>query len=434
MNENDDNRPPWEASGSDDQRVSVEAPVRPAWLDAPSSPPTDARPLPPGFFPSPPPPPSAAGSRPAARGWRSAVTGGVAGAAVAVLVLVAAAASGLLGSGQAGDASPGFARPALQLDGEELDIQGVIDAVRPGVVSITVEGVAPTNVGPQLVSGAGSGMVIEPSGLVLTNAHVIDGARSIGVMLADGREVPADLVGSIPSSDVALVQARNVSGLDTVTLGESSAMQVGDDVVAVGNALNLGSSPTVTTGIVSALNRSITEPNGATLESLIQTDAAINPGNSGGPLVNALGQVIGVNTAIAGGAENIGFALSIDSVKPLIEELRSGGGEVRGGAFLGISSADLDNVNPQALDRFGITRANGAFVVQVQQGTAAAAAGLAAGDVIVGIGGEPVETAAEVSAAIISREPGEELQIRFVRDGEEQEVTVTLGSRGVQGE
>ncbi len=417
--------PPW-------ARVVPEAPARPPWLDAPSSPPTDA-PRPAGGFVPPPPPPSRAPSGSGGRGWRPVLAGGIAGAAVAAVVLVAAVASGLVDGGGEQGTSPGFERPALQLDGEELDIQGVIDAVRPGVVSITVEGVAPSRVGPQLVSGAGSGMIIEPDGLVLTNAHVISGARSIGVLLADGREVPADLVGSIPSSDVALVQARDVSGLETVTLGESSAMQVGDDVVAVGNALNLGSSPTVTTGIVSALNRTITEPNGQTLESLLQTDAAINPGNSGGPLVNALGEVIGVNTAVAGGAENIGFALSIDSVKPLIDQLREGGGEVRGGAFLGISSSDVDNVNPEALARLGIDREEGALIVEVQQGTAADAAGLLPGDLIVAIDGEPITTSAEVSGAIVSREPGDEVEIRFVREGGEQVVKVTLGSRGIQG-
>jgi S1-C subfamily serine protease len=350
----------------------------------------------------------------------------------AILVLVAVVASGLVDGGDGG-AGSGFDRPPLQLDGEELDIQGVINAVQPGVVSIRVE-TAALGPGCQQAVGAGSGMVIEPDGLVLTNAHVVACAATITVGMADGREVPADLVGSLPSSDVALVQARDVAGLETVTLGESSAMQVGDDVVAVGNALNLGASPTVTTGIVSALNRIITEPNGETLESLIQTDAAINPGNSGGPLVNAFGEVIGVNTAVAGGAENIGFALSMDSVKPLIDLLRNGGGEVRAGAYLGIASLDLDNVNPQALDRLGIDRADGALVVEVQPGTAADAAGLAAGDLIVAIGDEPIATSAEVSAAIVGREPGEEVEIRFVRNGQEQTATVSLGSRGVEGD
>nr|MDP9020148.1 trypsin-like peptidase domain-containing protein [Actinomycetota bacterium] len=312
-----------------------------------------------------------------------------------------------------------------------LDIRGVIEAVQPGVVSIAVEGVRGAPGRQQLFSGAGSGMVIEPDGLVLTNHHVVAGATSMSVMLADGRRLPADLVGSIPSSDVALIKVRDVEGLRTVELGESSALQVGDDVVAVGNALNLGASPTVTTGIVSALDRAIDAPGGVSLESLIQTDAAINQGNSGGPLVNAFGQVIGVNTAIAGGAENIGFALSIDAVKPLIDELRSGGGELRGGAFLGVATADLDDVFPEVLERLGIDRVDGAFLVQVQPGTAADEAGLEPGDVIVAIGEEPIERAGEVSAAIGRLAPGDEVEIRFLRDGEERTTTVTLGSRGV---
>ena len=420
-----------------DHGSRADAPAHPSWSAVPSSPPT-VEPAPGGpgdafAFPPPPPPPVERKGGGEDSRSRSALTGGIAGAAVAAVVFIAAVALGVdFDTGDGGAA--GFDRPRLALEGEELDIQGVINAVQPGVVSLNVEGVRDTQIGPQLVEGAGSGMVIQPDGLVLTNAHVISGAQSITVTVGDGRELPADLVGSITStSDVALVQIRDVSDLDTVTLGDSSAMQVGDDVVAVGNALNLGASPTVTTGIVSALNRSITEPNGATLENLIQTDAAINPGNSGGPLVNALGQVIGVNTAVAGGAENIGFALSIDSVEPLIEVLRTGGGDIQGGAFLGVSSADLDNINPAVLSRLGIERDEGAFVVEVSPGTAAAAAGLQAGDVIVAIGGEPIRGSADVSAAVIRRHPGDEVEIRFIRGGEERTTTATLGSRGVAG-
>jgi S1-C subfamily serine protease len=174
--------------------------------------------------------------------------------------------------------------------------------VRPGVVSINVEGTtvdAQGNV--RQGQGAGSGMVIEPGGLVLTNAHVIEGATSISVTLADGSRRPADLVGSLPQDDVALVQIRDGGTFPVVQLGASSTMEVGDDVVAVGNALNLGESPTVTTGILSATGRTVGAEGGITLDQLLQTDAAINPGNSGGPLVDARGMVIGVNTAIAGG-------------------------------------------------------------------------------------------------------------------------------------
>jgi S1-C subfamily serine protease len=307
--------------------------------------------------------------------------------------------------------------------------------VRPGVVSINVEGTtvdASGNV--RQGQGAGSGMVIEPGGLVLTNAHVVEGATTISVTLADGSRRPADLVGSLPQDDVALVQIRDGGTFAVVELGNSSAMQVGDDVVAVGNALNLGESPTVTTGILSATGRSVGAEGGITLDQLLQTDAAINPGNSGGPLVDAQGRVIGVNTAIAGGAENIGFALSIDAVRPLVDDLKAGGGDVRGRAALGVSTLDLDGVAPDVLERLGIERDDGAFVVTVLPGSGAADAGVEAGDVIVAVDGRPLRDAAALTEAIAELEPGDEVTITVERSGSEETFTATLGSRGVGGD
>ncbi len=320
----------------------------------------------------------------------------------------------------------------LELEGPPLDIQGVLSAVQPGVVSIDVEGSVPDQAGlPVPVSGAGSGMVIEEDGLVLTNAHVVGGATVIEVTLSDGSTHSADLVGSLPSQDVALVRIRDAVGLETVELGNSSELSVGDDVVAVGNALDLGGSLTVTSGIVSALNRSIQAENSERLTDLIQTDAAINPGNSGGPLVNAAGQVVGVNTAIAGGAENIGFALSIDSVKPLIEDVKSGGGEILPGAFLGVATDELANVNPAVLERLAIDIAVGAFVVGVESGSAAEAAGIQEGDVILAVDGVEVAAAVDLGEIIRDYEPGDAVEITVLREGEEQELRATLGSRGV---
>jgi S1-C subfamily serine protease len=322
---------------------------------------------------------------------------------------------------------------ALALRGEPLDVQGVLAAVRPGVVSINVEGATVDAQGRvRQGQGAGSGMVIEPDGLVLTNAHVIADATSISVTLADGSRRPADLVGSLPGDDVALVRIRDGGTFDVVELGSSSDMQVGDQVVAVGNALNLGESPTVTTGIVSATGRTVSAENGVTLDQLLQTDAAINPGNSGGPLVDATGKVIGVNTAIAGGAENIGFALSIDAVRPLIEDLKAGGGDVRGRAALGVSTLDVDEVAPDVLARLGIEPEAGAFVVNVLPGSGAERAGLEPGDVIVAVDGTRVESAASLTEAIAGLDPGQEVAITVEREGEEQTFTATLGSRGVE--
>jgi S1-C subfamily serine protease len=231
---------------------------------------------------------------------------------------------------------------------------------------------------------------------------------------------------------VALVQLRDAADLDAVTLGRSEEAQVGDDVVAVGNALNLGAEPTVTSGIVSALGRRIEAETGVVLQNLIQTDAAINPGNSGGPLVNARGEVIGVNTAIAGGAENIGFAIAIDAVVPLIEDLKAGGGELVGGAFLGISTQPLDRVNPATLERLGIDPDDdGVFVADVFSGSGAAEAGLEPGDLVTEIDGEAVSEPEQVGEIIRNREPGDEVTISYRRGGEGDTTTATLGSAGV---
>jgi S1-C subfamily serine protease len=273
---------------------------------------------------------------------------------------------------------------------------------------------------------------------VLTNNHVIEGATSITVTLADGRNVGADLVGSIPANDVALVRVRNVHGLKTVQFGKSSDLRVGDPVVALGNALGLGGTPSVTAGIVSALGRELDAPNGEHLTDLIQTDAAIYQGNSGGPLVNAEGQVVGVNTAVAtsqanGAAENLGFALPIDQLAPLIDTLKKGGGAVRAGAFLGVRTVDVDNVQQATRDRLGITSSSGAFVGEVIAGSGAAAAGMQQGDVIVAIDGKPVKTAADVGTLIAKLAPGTKVAVTVERSGKRQTLHAVLGSRGVPG-
>jgi putative serine protease PepD len=358
------------------------------------------------------------GTAPPARraGWlRSALVGGLAGAV---------AAAGVAGAVVAADDDPEprvievpvVGRPSSQLEGDTLDIRSVLAAVSPAVVSITARGV-----------GSGTGMVIDATGVVLTNAHVVNGATDITVTMADGEEHDAELVGVLPGNDLAVVQMDGVDGLATVELGSSADLRVGDDVVAVGNALGLGTEPTVTRGIVSALNRSIQVPGGNELTDLIQTDTAINPGNSGGPLVNAAGQVVGVNTAVAGGgAQNIGFAISIDSVRPLIGRLRSGVGN----ALLGVSTISVGDVNASTLARFRIELDEGAFVQRVEPGSGAERAGIREGDVIVAIEGVEIRSTADVADAILERRPGEEIDVRLVRDQAERTVRATLGSRG----
>jgi S1-C subfamily serine protease len=289
---------------------------------------------------------------------------------------------------------------------------------------VVQEGIFGTRTG----ESAGSGMIIDDSGLVLTNAHVVEGASSIRVNLRNGATLDAELVGSIRDADIALIQIDGTEQpLTPVRLGSSDALRVGDDVVAVGNALNLGEAPTVTTGIVSATDRSVPAQNGATLRDLVQTDAAINPGNSGGPLVDASGAVIGVNTAIASGAENIGFAIAIDAVRPLVEDIRAG--QV---PYLGVGTVDLDGIDERVRQNLGVER-DGALVSEVEPGSAAEAAGLQPRDLIVAVGGEPVSNSADVRAAVAAADPGDPVEVRYVRDGREQTTTATLGSRPVEG-
>ena len=266
-----------------------------------------------------PPLPPVETSQPARPGrWRTA--------AVAIAFLVGGASGGLV-AGVLDDPAPSTtATPAQSTGasaiGEPQDIQTILAKVEPAVVTIR------TQLASQgrffVASGAGTGVILTPDGEVLTNAHVVEGATSIEVTLAgEGQARRADLVGIDSSNDLALLKIRNASGLPTAELGSSAALKVGDDVVAIGNALALDGGLTVTEGIVSAVNRTISD-RAIHLEGLIQTDAAINSGNSGGPLVNAAGQVVGINTVVAGDAQNIGFAIAIDRAKPVIDQLRSG--------------------------------------------------------------------------------------------------------------
>ncbi len=248
--------------------------------------------------------------------------------------------------------------------------------------------------------------------------------------LFDGSQAPATLVGSFPDEDVALIQLDGRDDLVPAELGSSGALQVGQEVIAIGNALNLGGQPTVTQGIVSALGRSLQAEN-VSLRGLIQTDAAINPGNSGGPLVNAAGQVVGINTAIIGDAQNIGFSIAIDQVKPLIEKIRAGGGAVRGDqAFLGVNTTDVAAESQATLDQYGIDRDDGAFVQSVVAGSGADDAGVQAGDVITAVNGQVTKDSASVGAVIKELAVDDVVTLTVVRDGTEMQIQATLGRRG----
>jgi len=205
---------------------------------------------------------------------------------------------------------------------------------------------------------------------------------------------------------------------------------VGEPVIAIGNALNLGGQPSVTTGIVSAVNRTIDGPEGR-LSDLVQTDAAINPGNSGGPLVDATGSVVGINTAIIADSQNIGFAIAIDSARPIIDRIQQGGGEITPDTpRLGVTTVSLDTVEEAVKNRLGIEAEDGAFIYDVIPGSGAEEAGLQQGDVIVAVDGDSITSNDELGAAIAEHEPGDEIELTIDRGGDEQTVTAQLGRQG----
>jgi S1-C subfamily serine protease len=357
-------------------------------------------------------------------------------------LLIASIIGGLIGAGlvavlDRGGDSGGKVTSAFSSNSSRIakpqDIQGILAKVQPGVVSIKTQLFQQGFFGDAIpASGAGTGMIIGSDGDVLTNAHVVKGATSIKVTLFNEKDPrDADLVGSDPVADVAVVRIRNAHGLPTVKFGSSADLRVGDDVLAIGNALALPGGPSVTEGIVSAKDRSIGAED-EQLEGLIQTDAAINPGNSGGPLVNASGEVVGMNTAVIQStgqelAQNIGFAIAIDNIKPLVQRLQKGGGGIQASqAFLGVSSQTM---NAQVKERYGFSVDKGAIVVEVTPGSPAENGGVEVGDVITKFGDQAITSNDELVAAVRAHKPGDKVQVAFVRGKDSHTVTVTLGSR-----
>jgi S1-C subfamily serine protease len=368
----------------------------------------------------PPPPPAPSRSRSSAR---AALVGGLVGAVVAGGVAFGTVKLTDDNSAAASPAPAVLARPAALNGG--FDIHGVLDKVGKAVVALEVGQQRGTNI---YNSGAGSGFVISDDGYVITNNHVVEGADAITVKFADGTTEDAQLVGTSPSHDVAVLRIKDVHGATPLKLGDTNNLRVGDDVLAIGNALDLGDSPTVTFGIVSAKNRSIDTDN-EHLDGLIQTDAAINPGNSGGPLVNAAGEVVGINSAGVQGANNIGFAIDINSVKTVIDQLKQGKNVDASTPLLGVSSVSVSDVDAQTRQQLGIKVDKGAVVQTVQSGSAADKAGLKEGDVIVKVDGKDISSSDDLRAAIQASQPGATMTLQISRGGQTQTVTATLGSR-----
>jgi S1-C subfamily serine protease len=302
-------------------------------------------------------------------------------------------------------------------------VPALLAKVLPGVVSIHTS----LATGGQ---GAGTGMVITSDGEVLTNAHVVSGATTITVTrYGTSRALAARLVGASPEDDLALLHIDSQENLPTVSLGTSADVPVGAFVVAVGNALGLSAgTPSATEGIISAEGRSITndqDGQAVTLENLFQTDAAINPGNSGGPLFSSDGRVIGINTAVAGAAEGIGFAIPVDQAKDLLAHLRAGVMTGTPLAFLGVEGVSL---TPAIADAYGLLASAGVVVFRVVAGSPADAAGLLPDDVVVAIDGAPVNDAIQLRRLVASSKVGQRLQLQIVRGADTTTFTVTLGS------
>lgn len=305
---------------------------------------------------------------------------------------------------------------------EALSTVEIANRLTPSVVQIVTETVTTGLFNQPVPSrGVGTGIIIDQEGHILTNSHVVAGAQGITALLSNGDSFPAELVGTDPTTDTAVIRI-NAEGLQPAILGSSSELQVGEEVIAVGHALGLSGGPTVTKGVISALGRSIATDPQTTIVDLIQTDAAINPGNSGGPLVNSRGEVIGMNTAIISGSEGIGFAINIDDVKDVVAQLIEQGFVRRG--FLGISPV---NLSPNIADLVGAPVMEGVLVAQVVPNSAADEGGLQEEDVIVEMEGQPIRNTGELSQFLLEHLPGDTVSITFYRNGQERTTEVTLG-------
>jgi S1-C subfamily serine protease len=330
-------------------------------------------------------------------------------------------------------------------------IINVVNTDKPAVVEITNEQTSVSQMDEPVPVGTGSGFIYDNQGHILTNNHVVEGAQSLVVTLPDGRTFKGNdvkVVGTDPQTDLAVLQITG-SNLPAIQVGDSSQLQVGQWVVAVGYALGLEGQPTVTQGVVSAVNRSVQEPddssNGSSsnpfqqpssttappyLFDVIQTDAAINPGNSGGPLVNLDGQVVGINTLEAGEAEagvqsqGIGFAIAINTAKKIANEIVTTGHATH--PYVGIEYQPL---SPAAAAQLNVTATQGALVESVVSGSPADTAGLQKGDIVTQIDGKDLTTDSAFAEAVDNHAPGDVVTLTVQRNGQTMSIKVTLRTR-----
>ena len=319
------------------------------------------------------------------------------------------------------------------------DVADVVEDVLPSLVNVRVSGFSANPFGDGTTEGQGSGAIIDPSGVIITNFHVVQDAARVRIFFTDDHEpVDGRVIGTEPNRDLAVIKVPT-TGLDPIRIGSSDTLRLGDDVIALGFPLGLG-GPTVTKGIVSGKNRTLDIPRQTAegveetvnFEGLLQTDAAINPGNSGGPLVDASGRLVGINTAAAGAgaAENVGFAIAIDSALPVIEEILSEPAEER--AWLGVLISDGD---PTVAAELGLPAdLEGAFIEDVVPNGPAEEAGLEPGTVITAIEGDRIRGAEDLTRVLIAHEPGETVTVDYVTADGSDSVELTLAQRPVPAE
>ena len=341
-----------------------------------------------------------------------AIAGGTAGGAITGRQSQPAVATqtttGNFNTASVGTAASGASGPDKQ------DVSALISAALPGVVSISVE----LNGG----QAAGTGFIISADGQIATNAHVVADATKITVKFADGSTAPAKVLGVDRTDDLAVVKVDK-AGLTALPLGKSSNLHIGEPVVAIGNALDLTGGPTATEGIVSALDRTIDTNDGEHLTHLLQTDAAINPGNSGGPLLTLDGEVVGINSAGSQDAQNIGFAIAIDTAQPIITQLQQGKTITK--AYLGVTTTAVD---PTVASRSGLDIDHGLLIVDVAGDSAASSAGLQPGDVIVSINGTATDDSSTLGDVIRTTGAGHVVHLEIDRKGKTIDVDATLST------
>lgn len=313
-----------------------------------------------------------------------------------------------------------------------IDIQTSITEVaqKVGPTVVTVVGTIPGQMtffgptGDQTVSG--SGFFISQDGYILTNNHVVEGTKEVSIILADGSEQKATIVGTDRYSDIAVLKTDGYVPA-VATLGNSDKLDPGETVIAIGSPLG-DFKNSVTVGVVSATGRAIDTGNGYQIENLIQTDAAINHGNSGGPLLNLAGEVIGINTMIvrdtatSGTAEGLGFAIPASAARAVAEQIIQKGYFSR--PYLGIS---FQTINPEIAMRYNLPAQYGAFISKIAENSPASKAGLQRGDIITAVGGVPIDENHAYLNILFTFKPGDEITIKFIRDGQEKEVQVILG-------